>query len=125
MAKRGVTFETAREICAGMAGVEEGTSYGSPAFKVNGKLMACVPSHKSAEAGSLVVSMDFEQRDALLEEMPEAFYLPEHYRSHPYVLVRLGQVDREQLRGGWRRLAGRCKRRGKRKERGVEFERRG
>jgi len=32
--------------------VEESTAYGSPALKVRGKLLACVPVHRSAEPGS-------------------------------------------------------------------------
>ncbi|MBI4891971.1 MAG: MmcQ/YjbR family DNA-binding protein [Acidobacteria bacterium] len=99
MSKAGLSFDTVREIGLEMTGVEEGMSYGLPALKVDGRLVACVPGHKSAEAGSLVVSMDFEQRAALMEEMPEAFYLPEHYRNYPFLLVRLGQINVEQLRG--------------------------
>jgi len=45
---------------------EESTAYGAPALKVHGKLLARVPSHRSAEPGSLAVSIDFDNRAELL-----------------------------------------------------------
>ena len=39
--------------------------YGAPALKIKGKLLACIPTHKSAEPDSLAVRIDFDQRDAL------------------------------------------------------------
>jgi hypothetical protein len=36
--------------------------------------------------------VDFFDRDALLEAFPRAFYLTDHYRPYPMVLMRLGQV---------------------------------
>ena len=42
--------------------------YGSPALKLDGRLLACLPIHRSAEPESLVVRTDFDQRAALLAE---------------------------------------------------------
>jgi hypothetical protein len=44
-----VTFGIVREIALALPEVEEGTMYGSPALKVDGKLLACLAIHKSAE----------------------------------------------------------------------------
>ncbi len=66
MPRRTIDFETVRKIGLALPGVEEGTAYGSPALKVHGKLLACVPAHRSAEAGSLVVCVDFDDRAELL-----------------------------------------------------------
>ena len=33
-----------------------------------------------------------------MEDAPETYYLTEHYRKHPVVLVRLSQIDRDALR---------------------------
>ena len=58
------------------AGGGRSTAYGSPALKVGGKLMACVPINKSAEPGSLMVRVDRnEQRQTLLAEAPELYYV--------------------------------------------------
>jgi hypothetical protein len=53
-----------------LPGAEESTAYGSSALKVHGKLLACVPSHRSAEPGSLVVRIDFDNRAEQLAADP-------------------------------------------------------
>jgi hypothetical protein len=45
-----------------------------------------------------VVRADPEHRESLLEEAPETYYLTDHYRPHPVVLVRLSRIDRDALR---------------------------
>ena len=49
-------------------------------------------------AGTLVVMMDFADRDALIEEDPRTYYLKEHYVAYPCVLVRLARVHPDALR---------------------------
>jgi len=85
-------------LATDLPGVERGTSWGVPALKVNGQMFACVPTHKSAEPGSLVVRLDFADRDAMIEDDPKTFYLKEHYVDYPCVLVRLQHVHRDALR---------------------------
>ncbi|QHT63942.1 hypothetical protein GXP70_15470 [Paenibacillus lycopersici] len=46
---------------------------------------------------SLVLKVAFEDREFLLELHPAIFYLTDHYRNHPSVLVRLAAVDRHVL----------------------------
>ena len=81
-----------------LPGVEEGTAYGSPALKVKGKLLACIPTHKSAEPNSLAVRIDYMQRAELLKENPEVYYLKDHYANYAAVLVRLSRIDTDALR---------------------------
>ena len=71
--------------------------YGSPALKVGGQMVACIASNKSAEPGTLVLRTTFEQRDALIAEEPEIYYLKPHYETYPVVLVRLSRVSREVM----------------------------
>ena len=93
-----------------LAEVEEGTTYGAPAFKVRGKLLACVAIHKSAEAGSLAVRIPRDLRAELMESKPETYYLTDHYVNYPTVLVRLSRIDinglRELLEASWRFVSG-------------------
>ena len=49
-------------------------------------------------AGTLVVRIDLDDRDALLEDAPETYYLTDYYRPHPVVLARLSHLDRDALR---------------------------
>jgi hypothetical protein len=81
-----------------LPGVEATTRYdGSPQLKVGGVFMAGLASHPSAEADTLVVRSGFEERDWLLEEAPEIYYVTDYYRPYPIVLVRLSRVDRAAL----------------------------
>jgi hypothetical protein len=98
MPKRTITFDTVRKIGLALPGVEDSTAYGSPALKVRGKLLACVPVHRSAEPGSLVVCVDFDDRAALLAEAPDIYYVTDHYIPHESVLVRLSRMDPDALR---------------------------
>jgi hypothetical protein len=96
--KRQITFDTVREIGERLPGTEVGTAYGSPALKVNGRIYAGIAINKAAEPNSLGVYLaDFEQRDALLAEDPDTYYLKPHYEKYPIVLVRLTRVTREAL----------------------------
>jgi hypothetical protein len=95
---RKITFDTVRKIALAMPGVEEGTTYGTPALKVRGKLLACIPSHKSAEPDSLAVRVDFIQRAELLAADPDVYYLKDHYVNYPVVLVRLSRIHPDALK---------------------------
>ena len=102
MPKSGVTLDAVWRMGITFPGVERGTAFGSPALKVKrpgGKLqlMACVPTNKSAEPGSLLVRVDRRERAALLEEAPDLYYAPEHYLGYDGVLVRLAQLTPELL----------------------------
>jgi hypothetical protein len=79
--------------------VEETTSWGKPALTVRGTMFVCMPSHSSAEPDSLVVRMAVPDRDALIAEDPDTYYLKEHYVDYPCVLVRLSRVHPDALRG--------------------------
>lgn len=98
MPRAKVTFDTVRDIGLALPDVEDSTMHGKLALKVRGKLLACLAIHKSAEPGSLVVRIDFDQRAGLLDEAPETYYVTEHYRNYPAVLVRLSRIHAHQLR---------------------------
>ena len=93
-----VDFDTVRKAASSLPGVEESTAYGSPALKVRGKLLACVPSHRSAEPGSLAVRVSFDDRAELLAAAPDVYYVTDHYLNYNAVLVRLSRVTPGILR---------------------------
>jgi hypothetical protein len=90
-------FDMVRKIGLALPGVEESTAYGAPALKVRGKLMACVPTHRSAEPGSLMVRVGFDDRAELLAAAPDVYYVTDHYLGYA-VLVRLSRVTPDVLR---------------------------
>ena len=114
---RGLGFADVRRIAGGLDGVEEATAYGAFCLKVNKKMIACVAINKDAEPNSLMIRMPIEQRDELLAEQPDIYYLKPHYEPHPCVLVRLGKVHRDALKdlltGAWRRASAEKPRRSK------------
>lgn len=95
---RPIDFDTVRKIGLELPGVESGTAYGSQALKVRGKLLAGLPTNRSAEPGSLVVRVDFEDRAELLRTAPDIYYVTEHYAGYDAVLVRLAGITPDVLR---------------------------
>ena len=99
MPRTKITFDVVREIGLALPDVEESSTRGAFALKVRGNLLACTAIHKSAKPNSLMVRIDFDQRAALLAEAPETYYVTDHYVNYPAVLVRLSQVQKDELRG--------------------------
>ena len=98
MSGKRIDFDTVRRIALGLPDVEESTIYRSPALKVRGKLLACIPNHRSAEPGSLAVRIDFGIRAELMAAAPDVYYLTDHYVNYPVVLVRLSRIRSDALR---------------------------
>ena len=93
------TFDTVREVGLTLPNVQAGTKYdGSPVLKVGGAFLAGVATHRSAESATIVVRVGLEERNWLLQEAPDTYYLTDYYRRHPVVLVRLTGIDRDALR---------------------------
>jgi hypothetical protein len=123
-------FKTVESIGRTLPDVEVTTTWGKPTLKVRGKMFVCIASHKSAEPNTLVVMMDFADRDALIEDEPDTYYLKEHYLNYPCVLVRLSHVRADALHdlvtGAYRFVSAKtAKSRGRRRRgtAGVDTER--
>lgn len=108
------SFDLVRTVGLSFPAVEAGTRYdGSPVLRVAGCFMASLAAHPSAEPDTLVVRIGFEERELLLEDAPETYYVTDAYRRHPVVLVRLLHIDRDALRDllsvSWRLTATKVK----------------
>lgn len=103
--KKGVDFDTVRKIALALPGVEEGTSYGTPAFRVKKKLFLRLRE----DGEDLVVRAEDDLREMLLETEAGSFHVTDHYRGHPYVLARLPVVAEARLTSvieeSWRSVA--------------------
>ena len=88
-AKRaGVTVGAVRRIALELPGVEEALSYGTPGFRVRGKFLA-----RLWEDGKvLVVKCGDNERDFRVQAAPETYFVTDHYRGYPTVLVQLAPV---------------------------------
>lgn len=100
-----VTYDTVCELAARLPEVEQGTSYGTPALKVRGKLFVRLKE----DGDTIVLRTDSFEREHLMSTAPQTFFITDHYRDYPWVLVRLATVDiaqlRELLEDAWRRVA--------------------
>ena len=89
-----LTFEDALRIASSLGDVERSTSYGTPAIKLSGKLVARLKE----DGDSLVVGTTFEERAEMMTADPDVYYITDHYLNAPWVLVRLSRVHPDALR---------------------------
>jgi hypothetical protein len=124
MPRKPLSFDDVREIGLKLPDVEESSAYGAPALKVRKSLLTCPAINKSAEPQSIMVRIGFDDRDRLLKEQPDVYYVTDHYVSYPCVLARLPRIGRPALRDllgmAWRFVIERApapskKKRGKRR----------
>lgn len=80
MAPRKLSLPAIRRAVSTLPGVEEGTSYGTPAWRHRGKLLARL--HQDGE--SIVLKVGNETRDHLLQADPQTFFVTDHYPRHRY-----------------------------------------
>jgi hypothetical protein len=93
----GVDYETVRALALAMPEVIDSSTLRGIGFKARGKLLACKAINRSAEPETLMVRVGAADRDRLIAEDPESFYLTPHYLVNASVLVRLKQVSRKTL----------------------------
>jgi hypothetical protein len=109
-------FDIVRTVGLALPDVEATTKYdGSPVLRVDGIFMAGLAMHPSAEPETLVVRAGLEERERLVEDAPETYYLTDYYRSYPLVLVRLSRVEPDALHDllsvSWRMTAAKARKR--------------
>ena len=100
--RRGVGPTDVRKVALALPEAEEYRCYGTPGFRVKGKIFARL--HEDGE--SLVLKVPMVDRDLLLQAAPRLFFITDHYRDYPYILLRLSEatvpVLRERLAEAWR-----------------------
>ncbi|MGE0668488.1 MAG: MmcQ/YjbR family DNA-binding protein [Sphingomonadales bacterium] len=79
-------------LAAHLPGIEEGTSYGTPAVKVRGKLLTRI-----RDGGTLVLMCPLADKELLMEAAPDIYHETDHYRGWPAVLVRLAAIADDEL----------------------------
>ena len=101
-----VTLDDVRTVALALPEASEAPSYGTPGFRVKGKLFA-----RLREEGDVLVvwTSSVEEKAALIAAEPAVFFTTPHYDGHPTVLVRMGAVGlaevRELLTDAWRQRA--------------------
>ena len=100
-----LTIDDVRAMVLALPGTEEVDWRGTPGFKVRGRFLCRLKE----DGETLGIRITFDEREMLMEADPEAFFLTDHYRPYPAVLVRLSKVDPGTLNRlivqHWRKVA--------------------
>jgi len=84
-----VSVPAARRLLLAQPHVVEGRSYGLPSFLLNGRFLA---RFRDGDTVLVMQLATIGEREVLMELDPRAFFITEHYRNYPAVLVRLTEV---------------------------------
>lgn len=87
-----------RALATALPGVEEGTTFGFPAFKVKGTTFAWFPNKKEVEPGTMGARMSILEREYRMAADPAVYYVTPHYRDYPSVLARVALMTDAALR---------------------------
>ncbi len=84
-------LDAVRKLILVLPGVEEYSCYRTPGFRVNKKFI----SRLREDGETLVVRID--ERDKWMKKNPSVYFITEHYRDYPAVLVNLSKVETKEL----------------------------
>lgn len=93
-----LSFDIALAIGTRLPDVKGASGTRGMSLKVKGRLMACKAIHKSAEPDTLMIRISLKRRETLIKKDPTTYYLTDHYRPYPAVLVRLTRIGRAPLK---------------------------
>ena len=101
-----MTKDEMEAIVMAFPGVEKGMSYGSPAYKLNGKFFTRL---RREDQSMVIMDVSHDEREMLMEAEPQTFHFTAHYKDYPAVLARLETLDPGSLRGfierRWRKVS--------------------
>lgn len=87
-------FDEVFAIASAFPGVVRSTSYGTPSIKLGTKFLL-----REREPGILAIQRpSIDERDMLIEADPDLFFITDHYRDYPYVLIRLDRLTPDHFR---------------------------
>lgn len=84
-----MTADEMKAIVMEFPGAEEGMSYGSPAFKLNGKFFTRL---RRDDQSLVIMEVSHDEREMLMEAEPGTFHLTPHYKDYPCVLARMATL---------------------------------
>lgn len=81
-------FARVLHVASSLPEVLESRSYGTPALKLRGRLLA-----RLREANVLAVHCPLELKEVLIDSEPDKYFETPHYQGWPMILMRLDAVD--------------------------------
>ena len=85
----------AHKIMLAIPGTDERPWFNQPSVFIHDRFLA--KTHHKEDAVTLQVG-SMEMRDMMLEAEPKLFYITDHYRKFPFVLVRLSALTKPVLK---------------------------
>src|SRR5713101_8302969 len=89
MATRKLSLSAITRLAGRLPGIEEGTSYGTPAWRHRGRLLARL--HQDGQ--SIVLKVGEQTRNHLIQADPGTFFITDHYVGGAMVLARLDRLS--------------------------------
>ena len=90
-----LTKAEARKVMLAIPGTDERLWFNQPSVFIHDRFLA--KTHHKEDAVTLQVG-SMEMRDMMLEAEPELFYITDHYRKFPFVLIRLSALTKTVLK---------------------------
>ncbi len=84
-----MTKDEMEAIVMAFPDVERGMSYGSPAYKLNGKFFTRL---RREDQSMVLMDVSFDEREMLMEAEPATFHYTPHYKDYPCVLARIADL---------------------------------
>lgn len=103
-----LSWEAAHKLALSMPEAEERDHFGSPSFRVSGKIFAQLSPRKSNET-RVLVKLPAADQTALIMSAPETFSSEPRWGRHGWTCVQLATVEASFLRAlllqSWRQVA--------------------
>jgi len=101
-----ITEAILRRVALSFPGAHEEPHYGQPSFKIEKKFFTRL---RSEDASVVWIVDSIDERDSLIEMDPKTYFITDHYRNYPSVLVRAARLNetmlRKMLERRWRAIA--------------------
>ena len=105
-AAKGVTPAQFKKIAGSFPEAHEKESYGNPAFFIAKKFFT---RYRKTDDSVVFIVDSMETRDMMLELDPKTYFITDHYKDYPSVLVRMERITPDELRlmleRRWRQIA--------------------
>jgi hypothetical protein len=88
------TWDDVKRLALALPDVEEGTTWGKPAFKIKGRSFV----NPAREEGAIYLPCPDDEAQLLIRAKPEVYFLTPHYEGWG-VLLRLDAADADELAG--------------------------
>ena len=101
-----ITRAQFKKVALSFPAAHEKRSYGNEAIFIDKKFFTRL---RPEDGGIVWIVGSIDERDSLLEMDPKTYFITDHYKDHPSVLVRISQIDtamlRRMLERRWRAVA--------------------